>query len=487
MPATEQPISSPAAQSGPRFAVLLKRTATYATGPVVGRAIGLLLVPFVVAGLGAEEFGRFEVLSTAGSALAALLLVGMDLSAISLHLRPDAARSSHVFATAASIAVAGGALLVAVVVGFRSELAEWLFDDASRGAVVVLVALYAALTLIGLVARAALRASDQASHHAWATAATFLFTAIATAVVLCIGIGLTRIMVAQVIGAGAGAALGLWFARSLFRGRPNRSTARALLLLGVPQLLAMVGLWGGEVGHRILLLDASGPAEVGSLGVGSRVAVALGLVVVSIQAAWHSRVFAQLELDGGIALVQRDAERLAAVLCLSATGLVALAPVLVGLLGGGIFDDPVRVAGWMIVTVLGTGFFQIASLYSVVHRRFVDAAAASLIGTAVGLGVTAVLAPSIGATGAAVGFASSQWIATAVVLGLSRYRMLLPLRAVPVLAPALVVVPVCLLVTAGLGVPLAASMLAVAVSFSLWRLWAATRHGAVRAHSAPRS
>lgn len=429
-----------------RFLGYMRRSAVYVLGPVAGRVLGLLLVPFVLAALGPDDFGRYEILSTAGTALASILLLGMDLSSISLFHRPAPHRASQVHVSALALAAGVSAVLISTVWFFRSSLAELWVDEADRTVAASLVGVYAAATLLGLVGRAALRATDQAARHSIAVAVTSIATAACTALVLWSGATLDTIMVAQVGGAVGGAGLALFYARRLFTGRPQRAVTKSLMVLGLPQLVAMVALWGGELLHRLIVLSASGPAEVASLGVGARIATALGFVVIGMQAAWHPRVFAQLA-DEDHHNVGRDARRVAALLSLAAVAVSLLSSFGVQLLAGDRFDNAVGVAGWMTVAVMGTGFVQIGSLYTITHRRFNDAALAMVLGTGAGLAVSALAVGTYGAVGAAAGMAATQWAAALLGFVMARRRGLLVLPAARVLFPALVAIPVCVFIT----------------------------------------
>lgn len=461
-----------------RFLGYMRRSAVYVMGPVAGRLLGLLLVPFVLAALGPDDFGRYEILSTAGTALASILLLGMDLSSISLFHRPAPHRSSAVHASALALALAVATVLISTVWLFRSSLAELWIDQADRTVAASLVGVYAAATLLGLVGRAALRATDQAGRHSFAVATTSVVTAVCTALVLWSGASLDAIMIAQVGGAVGGAGFALFFARKLFTGRPQRAAATSLIVLGVPQLVAMAALWGGELLHRLIVLSASGPAEVASLGVGARIATALGFVVIGMQAAWHPRVFVQLADDDHHS-IGRDARRVAALLSLAAVVVSVLSSIGVQLLAGDRFDNAVAVAGWMTVAVMGTGFVQIGSLYTITHRRFGDAAVAMVFGTAVGLLVSALSVGTHGAVGAAAGMATTQWVAAAIGFAMARARGLLVLPAGQVVLPAFVAVPVCVFLTTNDSIPMRVGAAAVAVGVSAAVLLLATVRAAV--------
>ena len=461
-----------------RFVTYIRQSATYVIGPAAGRALGLILVPFVVAGLGADDFGRFEILSTAGTALATIFLLGMDLSTLSLYHRPEAATRGAVFPSAAGVSISLAILIVGAVWLFRANLASIWLNEPTATLSVFLVGVYSAATLIALVGRAALRVDNLASRHSAATAATSVGTAILTLTVIWVGATLDRIMLAQVGGAIVGAVAAVWLARRRFAGRFDRRVARSLITLGVPQMVAMVALWGGELGHRLLVFGAAGAAEVGSLGVGARVAAVLSFVVIGLQSAWHPRVFEQLSGADGEVRIGRDARRVASLLCIAATGLSLIARQGVDLLGGGRFSNAGLVAGWLMVMVAGTGFVQLSSLYSVVHRRFEDLAVSMVLGTIVGLGVSAVLVRHHGAVGAAAGMAAGQWIAAAAGFVMAKRRGLLLLPAKLIVLPALVAMPLCVLISSGLPIlpRFGAAGLSVAVSGAL--LVSATRESA---------
>lgn len=444
------------------FRHFLASTAIYMAGPVLGRALGLLVVPLVVVALGADEFGRFEVFSTAASAFAALVLVGLDLSAISLYHRPGEWLAKRVFPTAVAVSLLLSVVVAAAFVVFAGPVSELFVDRTGYASSAALVGAYVLVSVVGLVARAALRAKERAGVHSAAAAVTSVSTTLLVLVVLLRGASVPAILVAYVGGGALGSAFALWFARDVVAGSPDRRMGRSMLRLGVPQLIAMAALWGGELLHRFVLIDQVGPEAVGSLGIGARVASVLSFVVLGMQAAWHPRVFDLLKRDDGLAVVERDTRRIALVLCGTGLAISVLAYPLTAFLGQSRFDDTVAVAGWMTVMVAGTGFVQLATLYTVTHRHFGDVTISLSAGLAVSLLLAVVLVPTHGAIGTAIAMAAAQWIAVAVGWALARKRAILQLP-VSLVVPALLAMPACIALTANdvnLGVRLVVGLLA---------------------------
>ena len=457
------------------FRGFLRSSAIFTVGPVVGRVLGLLVVPFVVDTLGPEDFGRFELLSTAASALASVLLIGLDLSAISVFHRPAGRDSKRVFPSALAVAAILGAIAVVTIAFGRNGLSATFLGDTTYGMAVLMVGLYGLVSVVGLVGRAALRAAERASQHSVVSATSSIVTTLLVIGVIVAGGSLGEIMAAHVAGAAIGALLALWLARDLFAAPPQSEIGRALLVLGVPQLLAIAALWGGEVGHRTILNELVGPEAVGALGIGARIALALGFVVIALQSAWHPRVFDLLERDDGLAIVTKDAVRIGAVLSVAAVLLAWLAAPGVAYLGRGEFTtDATAIAGWMIVMVTGTGFLHLATLHSVTERKFGDTTIALLVGLGVSVVIAAWLVPGSGmlsgGVGSAVALASSQWIAAAVgwVLAGRGKSLQLSLRTV---TPALIAMPACVIVTSGAGLVSKLAIAVAALGLAAMQLW----------------
>ncbi len=466
--------ASPRREAG--FRAFFRRSIIFTLGPIVGKALGIAVVPFVVDALGPEDFGRFELLSTAASALASLLLVGLDLSSISLFHRPEKHEVQRVFPSALAVAVVLG-LIVAVVVGIgRSSLSSIVLDSSSYGLAVAMVGLYGLVSVVGLVGRAALRADERAVQHSVVAAVSSIVTTLLVIGVIVADGTIAQVMMAHVGGAAIGAGLVLWLARDLFDAAPEPQTGRSLVVLGVPQLVAVAAIWGGEVMHRALLNELVGPEAVGALGIGARIGLALLFVVVGLQSAWHPRVFDLLNRPDGMNIVAKDATRIGVLLSAGAVALSVIAAPAVEYLGRGRFTtDTAAIAGWMIVMVAGTGFLHMATLHSVTERKFGDTTVALLAGLAVSLLIAVILVPSSGdfggGVGSAVAMASSQWIAAAVGWSLaSRSTSLrLPLGVV---FPAIFAMPACLAITSGASLSIKLGLGVLAAAVCARQLWA---------------
>ncbi len=466
------------------FRGFLRSSAIFTLGPIVGRVLGLLVVPFVVDALGPEDFGRFELLSTAASALASLLLVGLDLSSISMFHRPGGHDARRVFPSAVAAAFVLGALAFVLVGVSRNVLSDSVLGSTEYGAPVLLVGLYGLVTVVGLVGRAGLRAAERAAQHSVVSAVSSLSTTLIVIAVLVGGGSILEILMAHVGGAAIGTALALWLARDVLGAKPDVGVGRSLLVLGVPQLLAVGAVWGGELLHRAILNDVVGPEAVGALGIGARIATALAFIVVGLQAAWHPRVFDLLDRPDGVGIVTKDATRIGVVLALGALGLAVVSGPGVEFLGRGRFTtDTMAIAGWMLVMVAGTGFLQLATLHSVTERKFGDTTIALVVGLVASLGFAAVLVPNSGALGGGVGsavaLASSQWIAAAVgwFLAGREGSLQLPLRVV---TPALFAMPAVVLITADVSMLAKIAVGLIALAVAVMQLWETRPRPAVR-------
>src|SRR3954452_22769564 len=112
-------------RSGGRFKRLTRDSILYASGAVVGKALGLVMLPVLTRALTPQEFGSFDVLSTLGSALITMLFLGTDVAAVRLYFDRPTARSRAELLTSwyalAAITTIPVALLIVVVRGWISE------------------------------------------------------------------------------------------------------------------------------------------------------------------------------------------------------------------------------------------------------------------------------------------------------------------------------------------------------------------------------
>lgn len=413
------------------FQRFLGRSAAYALGPLVARALGLVTLPFVTRALGPAEFGRLEVLSALATAVAAVLLFGMDSTTLAQFKQAaTSAQRRRVFPSALTVSIGLTLGVTALLWLGRGPFVRGLINESGYGSAMAPIGLYGVALGLAHIARAALRATDRSTAYLVSTLAMAVGTTAAVIVVVVSAPTAFGMLTAAVVGAATGGLVALVLARDLFRAAPDRITQRELLVLGAPQGLATALLMVGDVAQRWFLLDVHGPEAVGSLGLAVRLSVAIAFLSVGIQTAWYPRAFGLLEHERGLEVMARDALRIGALIALAATVFAAIAPETVSLVGSSLFAESLRPVGWMMVAAMGLAVFHVVTVSNVVARAFGTLSVASGLGMVAGLLLAITLVPRFGATGTAASLAFGQWVAVLVVVAGNQRadRAVVPLR-----------------------------------------------------------
>ena len=392
----------------------------YASGAVVGKALGLLMLPVLTRALTPQEFGSFDVLSTLGSALITMLFLGTDVAAVRLYFDRTTPRSraellTSWYALAAVITIPVGIVIVAA----RGWISERLFDSTALENAVALVAVIVVAGTFQVLALGVLRARGSSGQYGLLSSMSLVLNAVLTIILLVVWKrDATTALAALAISWTIGAIVGLVIVRRDLHGRPSVTAARQLLVLGLPIAPAVIVVWAADFFQRTILLHASGAQEVGYFAVAIRFGSVATLIVYGFQAAWQRQAFAA---GPGQA---RDTELGAArwILATVAVGAAAvglIAGPLVHIAAGSAYDAAVPATGAALLAAIALAAFMIASTPLLVAKRTSAVAVATVIGTASALGMNILIAPRFGATGTAASVAIGQLVGAAVAWALT--------------------------------------------------------------------
>lgn len=414
----------------PGFARLSRDSFVYALGSILGKGIGLVMLPILTRLLSPAEYGRVDVLSTLGSAAISGLLVGMDVAAMRLFFDAAGARERRrLLVTWCALA---GVITVPFGVGlmlFSGTLSGILFATESYGPAVAAVGLVTVFGTYHHIALTTLRAAGRPGLFAAVSAGTLLLNAgLAIWLLLAWDDGVTAVVASLAVSLFVAGAIGLWLVRDQLGGSPDRQALRSLLRLGLPLAPAVAVGWVGEFANRAILLANDGPQEVAFLAVALRIASVAGLVVVGFQLAWQPHAFAGGTSPPALSRLALEARRILIGVAATVAFLALLAPELLRILGGSAYDDALSAVGVSLIGALAAALYLVTSLPSALARRMSDLGIASMVGVATSVAANAVLASRWGAVGTAAALLMSPLIAAFVVYALGSRHLALPIR-----------------------------------------------------------
>ena len=423
-----------------RFARLTRDSMLYASGAVVGKALGLVMLPILTRALTPEELGRFDVLSSLGSALIAILLLGADVAAIRLYFDRPTRRSRGELLTSWYLMAAVITLPVAaIIILARSTISVGLFDTEELASAVALVAIIVVTGTFQTLALVILRARGSGGQYGLLSSFALILNA-----VLTVGILLfwrqdaTAALAALTISWTIGAIVGFLIIRTELEGNPTHAAARQLLALGLPMAPAVIVVFAADFLQRAILLNVVGSREVGYFAVAMRFGSVAALMVYGFQYAWQPRTYA------AAAGAERrrefaDARWILATVAVGTTIVAIFAPPLVRLVGGDVYAPAVPTTGLALIGAITLVLFMIESTPLLVLRKTTMVATATIVGTLVALALNVALAPRFGANATAASIALGQLGAAAIAWWMtpSRDRISGLARTVPTVVVAI--------------------------------------------------
>lgn len=391
-----------------------RQAALYAIGAFVGKGFGFLMLPLLASALTPSELGRVDVLSTLGSNLVTILLLGVDVAFVREYVRRGDDRGSltgtWIAIGAATVAAPAVALVVAA-----DGISQALFGTTSVAGGVSLVALTLVIGTLHVVNLNVSRASQHAGRHAALNVLALGMYAVLAAAFLWLGSRSAMSVIAAWASAlGVAAVVGLWLNRGEITPRPSARQAARLLRVGLPLAPAVAIVWVSDFAVRAVLVTTSGSDAAGFLSVAVRVASVASLVLYAFQFAWQPVALASREGDATRRRAEVRGFVTASSVLLAAVALAA--PEVVSVLADERFTPAIPVVAAVALGVVFQAISLVNGTYLLWQGRSGALALSTSLGAIAGFLVTVGLAPAWGAVGAALGITIGQAVTAMVGL-----------------------------------------------------------------------
>ena len=413
-------------ESARGFRGLVRDSAVYASGAIVGKAVGLVLLPILTRTLGPTEFGRFDVLSTLVSAGASIVLAGTETAATRLYSDLGDSDRRRMFSAWwwGTLAV-----LIPVIAGFLiagHTISTALFGTNEFATAVGLTGLAIGGTTMQVVGLTALRNHQRPGAFAVVSGGSLLLNGVLVVVLVSLRPSVTSVIAAAAVSVCTGAALVRLIARSHLGGRPDRAIAGRLVRLALPLAPAVLVLWAAEFANRAVLLDRAGADNVAYFSVALRLASIAMLVVLAFQLAWQPSAFSAASRSGGLDRIATDGRRIMALASAAAVALALVTPELVHVLSGAEFAPAVPATGFALLGAIAYAGYHTATMRSALSSRMRDLGLSGSVAAATGVALNAWWSDIWGATGAAAAIAAGQVLGVILALCLARQRAPVP-------------------------------------------------------------
>ena len=269
--------------------------ATYAVAGVLSQGIAFLLFPFFAHVFVPRDYGVIDLLGvlTTLANLTIALEISQGLGRYFAEAQTDEDRAGYA-STALWFSVAVYSAFALLVLAFAPGLTDLILGADVDPQVMRVAA--GAIWAGGLLylAQDLLRWQLRPRQFAIVSVATAAVTTGASAIyVLGLDWGVSGAIAGQLTGAAVGGSLAFAYDRHLFRPRFDPARWRAMIAYSLPLVPSSIGVFLNGYADRIAIRSQLGLGDVGLYGVGYRLSLVVGLVLLGFQGALTPLVLAR--------------------------------------------------------------------------------------------------------------------------------------------------------------------------------------------------
>lgn len=387
------------------FAALSKQTLIYGISPTVAQVVGLITLPIFARVFTPAEYGELELVTIAVLAMVALA----DLGFVSASQRsyfdysPDQARARATALSTAIIVTLTAALAIAFIVSEISQpISNWLFKTPNNATLVAVAALCVPAQIAAVFLREALRLNFRAVHYGIGCAISALVTGtVGIVAVLVFKLGVTGVVLGNLIGNVAGATYGCCVSARYFSLSFSRIELERMLKFGLPLIPASAALWGLSLLDRVMLSKLGNFADVGEYAIATRLAVPVMFIFSAFSLAYSPFTLAVSSRDPDLEkrVRARTLTYLASVLVFVTVTLSLFAREIISVVAPQ-FNTAHKLVGLICMGTVMFGVSAITMSGISIMRKSHYFSIYSLIAVAINIGLNFALIPSFGAYGA---------------------------------------------------------------------------------------
>jgi O-antigen/teichoic acid export membrane protein len=422
-----------------------REASIYVLGFAVVGMLQFLALPVYSRVLGPAQFGLYSVTLAATTALAAIMVVGGDvtLARFWADQRTDEDRRRLASTWIAFLSV--WSVVISGVAAAAAPLISWPDDYPSdfAGLFILGIAALVPAQLSRMLAQV-LRNSFRSVAYASLLALGAAFdVGLGLLFVVWAGWGVHGILLGILIGQTIAALVTLPLVRAYVGFSFDRSVLPPLLRFGVPFIPASLAVWAMKSLDRLVLSTNAAPEEVGYYGFAVSLIAPFSVITMALGQAWIPRI-AQLDARDRLAAARGASAAIAwATAGFGAAAMLvgALAPVIVRVLGGAAFTDSAQVMPLLALGAALTGVAVFARTGLTLTRRTTIIPVVTGIAALLDAALLLVLVPRVGLVGAAAASAAAYCTLSLLTLwaGNRVYPLDLPVSRLLVMLLALTV------------------------------------------------
>jgi O-antigen/teichoic acid export membrane protein len=386
----------------------LRHAAVYGLASLLVQAAGFVLLPLYTRCMSKEDFGALEVVVRLAETVSTVLLFGgLRQALLTFYQQADDEQARRRFVGSALLLVVAGCVVGGVIaLPLSGPLSLWLggTDRGLRPDLIRLAVLGILLEPLSLLPMALFQARMRSTTFVWVTVGQFLVrVTLSVAFVAGLGWGAMGVLAATAMtGALFGGALTI---RELRHGAawPDAQTLRSFLAFSLPFLPGGLCFFVLHHGDRFFLLRSCGEAEVGTYGLGYRLAMAVGMFSLTpLYQVWAARMYDVARREDAALVFGRALTRILGAYLFVGLGLVLFQDEAVALLGGRAYAEAATVVAPVLLACLFQAASSLMDAAFYIRRRTGLKLGITLAATAVMLFLYATLIPAWGSVGAAL-------------------------------------------------------------------------------------
>jgi O-antigen/teichoic acid export membrane protein len=380
---------------------LLRDGAVYALAAMVSRGVSFLLVPIYTRVLAPAQYGALELILTAG--LLVTLVVALEVGqgmAREWAEQTDAAQRRALASTALTFTLLAHAAFLALALAASAPLTQALLGSPAFTAEVRAGLVFIAINAVFLQLQNQFRWDLRVRSYA---AVSVLYGVLTLALGAALGhaYGLQGVLWGQALAAALSCAGGLVLLRGQVGLRLDARHLRRMLRFSLPLVPSGVAIFASFYVNRLILSAFASLPEVGVLGVGQRVAGVGTLLIVGLQGALTPLVYRHHHEPGVPAQLARIFEGFVAAALLTCMVLSVFARELIGWLAAPGFGGAASLLPWLAPAALLSQMYIFAPGIAIARKTSWQLMLTSL-SAVLAVGLSLLLIPSWGASGAAV-------------------------------------------------------------------------------------
>ncbi|HEU5324141.1 MAG TPA: lipopolysaccharide biosynthesis protein, partial [Methylomirabilota bacterium] len=376
----------------------------YGLGQAGGRAVQLLLVPVLTRLLDPGAFGVVELVIAYSQTAVLMLVFGMDgaLARFFYH-EPDREARIRMASSSLAFRLAVSAAAALLLWAFADPLAAQLVSGEVYRKYIRIGAATLPFTLVVLFGNDVLRVTFQPwKFIVLNIAQTVLTGGLSLWLVWAHGLGVAGVLYGRLFGDGACALLALVLSRHTLRPRFSREALGRMLAYGAPTVPAAFAYGLTASADRFVLQRWHSLEEVAIYAVAIKFFAAVTMGVSAFQLAYGPWAYAHAHRPEGPKLFARAFGGYLCVAALVALAAAAFAPEALMVLVPEPYRRAAWPAAWLAFAAVAQGSYTVASVGIGIALRTPLLAWGAGAAAAVSIVGSLLLAPRLGATGAAV-------------------------------------------------------------------------------------